>query len=775
MAKGALRLLAIGAAYFLANKAALFFPDAESVLTAVWPAAGIGLAALLLSPRRLWPGIALAIFLAGNLANLVSGRPLVNSLGFMAANVLESLGSAWLMTRLCGGGVRFARTREVLALLLAALGVNAATALAGAGTAALAGLSPFWEFWETWYVADGLGMFLVAPLLVAWLGPRNGDARLVSPRWAESAAFLALWTYDSLASLAPQSPSTLFTPQPYLLVALLAWPALRLGLRTLTLALALLAAIAVLHSRLGATALFPGSVDPTDQLLMVQVFVGSVAAAGYFLFAAFAERRAAEAALRQEQVRLAGIIEGTNVGTWEWNVATGETVFNEKWAQIVGYSLAELAPVSIQTWIDLAHPDDIAASSEQLRRHFSGELPYYDCECRMRHRDGHWAWVHDRGRVVSRTAGGEPLLMLGTHQDITARKQAEFALQVSEERLRRIFDQAPVGIFQAGRDGRFQYVNRKMCDIVGYAREELTGLDIRDLTYPEDLEAERERLQALFAGRGGPVTSQKRYIRKDGSLVWANRTAAPVHDGSGELSYVIGIVEDITEKRQAEQFREDVERIIRHDLKTPLAGVISIPRLLLDDANLTAEQRSLLELVSASGRRMLHQINASLELYKIESGIYRFAPRACDPAQLAQESAALLCTIMDADPGRFRIRDATGLGPGTALRTDPLLLDMVLMNLLRNALEASDPGSPVGIDLSVQGRSYVIAVSNSRPVPAEVRDRFFDRFATAGKPGGTGLGTYSAALMVRAVGGDIAMATSDAEGTTVTVRLPLDA
>ncbi len=149
-------------------------------------------------------------------------------------------------------------------------------------------------------------------------------------------------------------------------------------------------------------------------------------------------RRRAEEKLNIERKRLASIIHGTNVGSWEWNVQTGETVFNERWAQIVGHTLAELSPVSIQTWRSMCHPDDLKHSEELLEQHFSGRLDTYDCECRMRHKDGSWVWVHDRGRVVEWTDDGRPLLMTGTHSDITARRQAEEKLQDALEEAEKL-------------------------------------------------------------------------------------------------------------------------------------------------------------------------------------------------------------------------------------------------------------------------------------------------------------------------------------------------
>jgi len=137
-------------------------------------------------------------------------------------------------------------------------------------------------------------------------------------------------------------------------------------------------------------------------------------------------------ALKQSEKRfrtladsLANIIEGTRVGTWEWNIQTGETVFNEEWAGIIGYTLDELSPVSIETWKKYTHPDDLRKSGALLDRHLRGESGYYECEARMKHKNGHSVWVLDRGKVASWTEDGKPLMMFGTRQEITERKQAE--------------------------------------------------------------------------------------------------------------------------------------------------------------------------------------------------------------------------------------------------------------------------------------------------------------------------------------------------------------
>lgn len=132
--------------------------------------------------------------------------------------------------------------------------------------------------------------------------------------------------------------------------------------------------------------------------------------------------------LEYQRLRLSNIIEGTHIGTWEWNVQTGEVIFNQRWAEMIGYSLDELAPASIETWLKFAHPDDLKQSEALLNDHFSGKIPYYECEARMHHKAGHWIWVLDRGRVSSWTDDGKPLMMFGTHQDISELKDREAML-----------------------------------------------------------------------------------------------------------------------------------------------------------------------------------------------------------------------------------------------------------------------------------------------------------------------------------------------------------
>jgi diguanylate cyclase (GGDEF)-like protein/PAS domain S-box-containing protein len=129
--------------------------------------------------------------------------------------------------------------------------------------------------------------------------------------------------------------------------------------------------------------------------------------------------------IKEKGTRLNNIIEGTRLGTWEWHIQTGEVVFNERWAEIIGYKLDEIQPSSIETWIKYANEDDLKESDYLLKEHFKGESDYYEIECRMRHKSGEWIWVHDRGKVIEWDEEGKPLKMFGTHFDITEKKEME--------------------------------------------------------------------------------------------------------------------------------------------------------------------------------------------------------------------------------------------------------------------------------------------------------------------------------------------------------------
>lgn len=147
------------------------------------------------------------------------------------------------------------------------------------------------------------------------------------------------------------------------------------------------------------------------------------------------EKLQTEENLRESQLRLDLSTKGGKIGLWDWNIQNGQTVFNEQWANIIGYTLEELEPVSIDTWIKFTHPEDLEHSNEILEKCFAGDLDFYEIEARMKHKNGKWVWVLDRGEIIEWDRNKKPLRMVGTHIDISRRKQYEEVIKNKENLL----------------------------------------------------------------------------------------------------------------------------------------------------------------------------------------------------------------------------------------------------------------------------------------------------------------------------------------------------
>src|SRR5208337_5301135 len=212
-----------------------------------------------------------------------------------------------------------------------------------------------------------------------------------------------------------------------------------------------------------------------------------------------------------------------------------------------------------RSWIDTVHPDDREEVMVRLEEQLRGMST--DTEFRVARPDGTLRWVRCHAFPI-KDHTGEVYRVAGLAEDITARKQAQEALRESEERFRGTFENAAVGIAHVDAEGRFLLVNEKLCDIVGYTREELLARAFRDVTHPEDLAASLEQFGALMRGEVPSFSLEKRYLRKDGSVVWGNVSLSIQNRSAGEPAYGIAILQDITElKKVEEQLRRASERL----------------------------------------------------------------------------------------------------------------------------------------------------------------------------------------------------------------------
>lgn len=272
-----------------------------------------------------------------------------------------------------------------------------------------------------------------------------------------------------------------------------------------------------------------------------------------FLVAVSLRRKLAEDSYQIEKWRLQSIIDSTQLGTWEWNVITGAVTYNEQWARMLGYTLEELKPLDITVWNRLAHPDDLQRSSELLQRHFAGELPFYECECRLKHKEGHWVWVLDSGKVIAHTDEGKPLMMFGSHTLITKRKKDEESLQNERLLLRTLIDNIPDSIYAKDKLGRKTLANATDVLYSGAKKEaDLLGKDDYDF-YPKEIADEFFAVDQTVMLTGQAVLNKEEYlIDGNGKKHWLLSSKVPLRDKNNNIIGLMGIGRDITQRKQAE-------------------------------------------------------------------------------------------------------------------------------------------------------------------------------------------------------------------------------
>ena len=218
-------------------------------------------------------------------------------------------------------------------------------------------------------------------------------------------------------------------------------------------------------------------------------------------------------------------------------------------------------PRDARHWLDLVAPGFRQQMQTYLQAIIGQRLPFDHEYPIIRPCDGQERWVHGIGKLHL-DAQGNPLALVGTIQDITARKNTETALRQSEELFRATFEQAAVGISLAALDLTRLYVNDKLCAITGRTRDELLAGTVKDITHPDDLGVELAQLRALAAGEIENYTVEKRYLHKDGSVIWVHLTVSLLRDPEGRPERFIAFIEDITTRKQAEAaLRESETRL----------------------------------------------------------------------------------------------------------------------------------------------------------------------------------------------------------------------
>jgi PAS domain S-box-containing protein/diguanylate cyclase (GGDEF)-like protein len=242
---------------------------------------------------------------------------------------------------------------------------------------------------------------------------------------------------------------------------------------------------------------------------------------------------------------------------------------NQALCDLLGYTSEELCEL---TFVDLTHPDDLAANLERSRKQLQGDEWETRIEKRYIRADGQVVWVALSNEVVHDTKG-EPLYFVAQIEDITQRRETERALREAEELFRRAFDDAPIGMALVSPDGHWLRVNATTCEILGYAEAELLQRTFQEITHPDDVETGVERTHQLLTDELRAYQIEKRYVQPDGEIVWAMVSVSLVRDDDGVPLYFVAQIEDIRERKRVES---ELQRLAGYD---PLTGLGNRRRL----------------------------------------------------------------------------------------------------------------------------------------------------------------------------------------------------
>ena len=328
--------------------------------------------------------------------------------------------------------------------------------------------------------------------------------------------------------------------------------------------------------------------------------------------------------LKETRIRLEYALAGTRAGYWDWDIKNESLVLNERWATMLGYTLEELSPVSLSTWERLTHPKDFEKAQKLIEKCFSGENSVYETNLRMKHKNGEWRWISDRGAVFGRDKYGLPVRMVGTHIDITDWVHDRQKVEASEKRYRTLFEESSDANLLE-QEGYIVDCNMAAVQILGYqSKEELIGKMVSEISHQE---TNRELNEQVFdhmkeqTKQQGHVRFEWKHIKKDGTVFPVEIMLTNLDDKEyKDTRYVV--FRDLTKRKEAEDalMKSYEERglllgEIHHRVKNNLAIISGLVQLQM----FKSQNKNDIQLLSKTTNRIQSIALIHEQLYQSEN------------------------------------------------------------------------------------------------------------------------------------------------------------
>ena len=474
-------------------------------------------------------------------------------------------------------------------------------------------------------------------------------------------------------------------------------------------------------------------------------------------------KRTAALAISEERWALA--ILGNKDGIWDWNSQTGQVFFSDHWKSMLGYQPAEIGD-QIDEWLTRVHPQDLDDVMQQLRRHLQGETDVYECEHRLRCKDGHYLWILARGQAQW-DADGTVLRMTGSHNDVTERRLAQDALRDQTEEFNTILNLSPDGFVSFDQAGRIKYLSPAFTQMTHLELAQLQGLD-------ED---------AFWFALAGPP-EEASLPGKPRRLLKINEPTPRVLEVSQRFSQGATVSQilcfrDVTHETEVDRFKTEFLSTAAHELRTPLASINGFAELLRTQTLDEASRREFLDVIFAQSQQMSSLLNELLDLCRIEAG---GAKELTLTRVAAQDLVQQVLTSLQLPPGRA-MPVIEGPADTLVVHVDPGKTQRVIANVLSNAYKYSPGGGAVQVRIEADpGADHkpmvgIHITDHGIGMPPDQVDRVFERFYRADKSGkipGTGLGMSIVKELVELQHGRVSVHSTEGMGTTVSLLLPVD-
>ncbi|MBN1414873.1 MAG: PAS domain S-box protein [Bacteroidales bacterium] len=460
------------------------------------------------------------------------------------------------------------------------------------------------------------------------------------------------------------------------------------------------------------------------------------------------DRIKAEEKLRESEMRWQFSVDGSGLGLWDWNTATNKVFFSKQWKNMLGYEEHEIMN-TLEEWDKRVHPDDKERVYADINKHIEGITPIYQNEHRVLCKNGQYKWILDRGKVVTWSEDGKPLRIIGTHTDIDVQKRMQEEFIENTAKFRLLFEQSPLGIYIATKEGEIIDGNNQLLELLGSPSLEATK-QINVLTFPALVENGYANVFKKCVETGEEQHIELRYTSKWGKALFLSSYIVPLYNKNNELQYIFTLMEDITERKDAElelhklnATKDKFFSIIAHDLRGPIGSIMHISELMSENS---LEDETTIRHFVKSQRELTQNTYYLLENLlnwaKYNRKQIQFNPKLLEVSSIIDQNIANIkfrakqkrISILTEYTGKFKAY------------ADEDMIKLVVRNLLENAVKFTLPDGFIRVVLKKEKNELKVRIINSGPgISAENIQKILsdsEFYSTQGTENekGTGLG-----------------------------------